>query len=223
MNCWRCQRDIDAATDVCEDCKKDITRISKLSDEIQRCKKCSLNEQIQEKVSGRGFWAAKVLFIGEAPGRHEDEEGRPFVGAAGHILDLLISVTVLKPKDYYITNVLKCRPPGNRKPTPQECEACSDFLKAEIKIIKPKIIVPLGLVATQNVLNLFDIKGDIRRMADLRGSVFYTKDNIVILPTYHPAAIIYDGTLMDSAKADFVLLSKIVEGKYENAKRKTSN
>lgn len=214
MICWRCgtkNHDNSVRTFLCGRCQKDAENLSDLYDEVQECTACPLHETAKNKVVGKGFWAGPILFIGEAPGRKEDEEGYPFVGAAGKILDTLIDYIKLKPDTYFITNVVRCRPLDNRVPTIEERLACRPFLQRTIEYVKPGIIVTLGLTATQSITELYKRNIAEKSMGDLHGKLIYVND-LTILPTYHPAAIIYNGLLIDAVKEDFKLLRRLFDG-----------
>lgn len=148
------------------------------------CKRCELGQTRINLVFGTGNPHARVMFIGEAPGRNEDLNGVPFVGAAGHKLDALLECAGLTRDEIYIANVLKCRPPKNRNPKPDEIQACSPYLREQVRSIWPDVIVCLGNFASQWVL-----KTD-RGVTQLRGQL-YQQGHFVVCPTFHPAACIY--------------------------------
>ena len=149
------------------------------------CAKCGLQANRTNVVFGEGNPKAKIMFVGEGPGRDEDIQGRPFVGAAGQLLDKILESIGLSRDEVYITNVVKCRPPKNRMPTPEEVSSCRPYLDAQIKRINPAIIVCLGALATKT---LIDEKAKITRM---RGT-WHKKDGILYMPTFHPAALLRD-------------------------------
>lgn len=154
-----------------------------LQEEVSRCKKCKLHETRKQTVFARGTGQNGVCFIGEAPGANEDEEGLPFVGKAGQLLDRIVARMGLDRDDVYVMNVIKCRPPGNRAPETDELEACRPFFEEQIALIKPKVVVVLGGTAMHG---LFDIPGWI---SDLRGK-FLEYDGIPVMPTFHPAYLL---------------------------------
>ncbi len=154
-----------------------------LAEAISACRKCELGEKRQNAVPGEGGAKARVMFVGEAPGEEEDDQGRPFVGRAGQLLRKLIQHVELQEGEYYIANVIKCRPPGNRNPEPTEIEACRPYLFAQIAVIKPTLIVPLGNFALQVLV------GPKLTISRARGKLF-SKDGMHYFPTYHPAAIL---------------------------------
>jgi len=212
MICKRCKQrhtDNSVVVEYCEECIEDFDALSDLWLDVWKCRACPLYETANKKVVGRGFWGAKILFIGEAPGKHEDEEGEPFVGAAGRLLDVLITYAGLPDDSFFITNVLRCRPPNNRTPTEEEAKACSSFLKRTIEYVKPKIIVTLGATATKHVLSLYKREVTEKLMGKIRGKLHYLPQYVTLIPVYHPAAIIYNGKLMDVTKEDFNLIGKL--------------
>ena len=132
---------------------------------------------------GEGSASAKIMFIGEGPGRDEDELGRPFVGKAGRLLDKMLASIDLSRNDVFIANILKCRPPRNRDPQPEEAQACMDYLRAQVAIIQPKILVCLGRISSGFIL------GQTIKITKDRGVWHHVKD-FYIMPTYHPAALL---------------------------------
>jgi uracil-DNA glycosylase family 4 len=148
---------------------------------VDRCRKCQLGHQRTHAVYGDGNEYAEILFVGEAPGAEEDRQGLPFVGRAGQLLNRLLEQVGLKRSEVYICNLLKCRPPENRDPQPEELTACRPYLDKQIAVIKPRIIVCLGLYATQGILNTKE------SMARLR-SAHHEIGEITVIPTYHTAA-----------------------------------
>lgn len=151
--------------------------------EIGDCKRCKLCKGRKNIVFGVGNPDAKLMFIGEGPGADEDEQGIPFVGRAGQLLTKIIEAMNFKRDNVYIANCVKCRPPGNRNPEPDEVKACIPFLIKQTEVIAPKVIVCLGSVATQNLL------GTEEKITRLRGN-FTEWQNIPVMPTYHPAFLL---------------------------------
>ncbi|MDH7480018.1 MAG: uracil-DNA glycosylase [Syntrophomonadaceae bacterium] len=149
------------------------------------CTECGLAAGRTKVVFGEGNPQAKILLVGEGPGKTEDQTGRPFVGQAGQLLDRILASVGLKREEVFIANVVKCRPPGNRLPTPEESLACRPYLDAQIFLINPLIIICLGALATQT---LIDPKG---RITTLRGQ-WVKKEGYWLIPTYHPAALLRD-------------------------------
>ncbi len=178
--------------------------IKELYTEVMSCSKCRLSEQRKSIVFGEGNIHADVMFIGEGPGAREDESGRPFVGPAGKLLDGMLGEIGLKREDVYIANVVKCRPPGNRDPQPDEREQCMTYLRAQVAFIKPRVIVCLGRIAAGVIL------GREVRMTREHGEINAVK-NFVIIPTFHPAALLHNPQNTELAKADF----EVIRGKLE--------
>ena len=176
--------------------------------EVKKCDKCGLSDDRINVVPGEGSEKAEIMFIGEGPGRNEDEQGRPFVGAAGKFLTELIELIGLTRKEVYIANVVKCRPPENRDPMPEEVEACWPWLESQIKIIQPKLIVPLGRHSLARFLPSAKISADHGRA--LRKN-FENVGRVIFFPCYHPAAALYNGNLRDVLKKDFAKIPKILE------------
>jgi DNA polymerase len=155
-----------------------------IREEIGDCRRCKLHKGRNSIVFGEGDPKASILFVGEGPGSEEDQQGRPFVGAAGQLLtDIIEKGMKIKRAEVYICNIVKCRPPNNRNPEPDEVEACIGFVKQQIAVIKPKVIVTLGNVPTQNLLNT---KQGITRM---RG-VWQEYEGIPVMPTFHPSYLL---------------------------------
>lgn len=154
--------------------------LRRLREEIGDCKRCKLSNGRKNIVFGEGSPEAELMFIGEGPGRDEDIQARPFVGEAGQILNSLINKRGWKREEVYIANIVKCRPPANREPEEDEIAACRPFVERQIEIIKPKVIMSLGKVATQSLLR---IKVAISRA---RGN-FFSFNDIPVMPTFHPA------------------------------------
>lgn len=157
--------------------------LSGLEERILSCKKCRLSETRTHAVPGEGDRQARLMFVGEGPGRDEDRIGRPFVGRAGQLLTKIIKAMEFERSQVYITNVVKCRPPQNRNPLDDEVESCKDFLLDQIRIIKPAVIVTLGKVAAD-----FFVPGS-PTMGSIRGK-FHLFGDIPVMPTYHPAYLI---------------------------------
>ena len=191
-------------------------QMEKLSNELTNCKQCELWKTRTHLVIGEGSLNAKFFFIGEAPGFNEDKQGRPFVGRAGKILDDLIESVGLKRNEVYIANILKCRPQNNRNPLASEIQACSAFLKKQLQLIDPLVIIPMGSFATKYVFNTFNIP--FTKISELHGKMYSTKtlySTRTILPMYHPAVATYNPNnktilLQDMKKVQPFLLSKTI-------------
>ncbi len=183
-----------------------------LAAHVRACRKCGLSAHRRNPVVGEGSLDATVMFIGEAPGFWEDVKGRPFVGAAGKLLDRLISSAGLSRSKVYIGNILKCRPPENRDPRPDEVEACAHYLDRQIEIIRPKIIVTLGRHSTNYIL--FKAGLSVEGISKLHGRVYEANVlglPVVIMPTYHPAAALYNVKFQGELERDFDVLRSEVE------------
>jgi len=172
---------------------KDIHR------EICTCVRCPLCETRTHTVPGCCNPHSRIMFLGEAPGRYEDEGGLPFVGRAGTLLDELLFMIRLSREEVFITSILKCRPPGNRMPKKQEISACTPHLIRQIEVIDPRLICTLGDVATR----FFRTKGE-------RGIPFQWEGRTIV-PTYHPAAALYNPILRKTLEADFRTIGRILE------------
>ncbi len=170
---------------------------------VEECHSCSLCEGRTQVVFGEGNPDARVLIVGEAPGKNEDLQGRPFVGAAGKFLDELLEAAGLVREEVFIANVLKCRPPSNRNPEAHEIEACAPFLREQTRAISPDVIVTLGNFATQ-----FILKTGVG-ITRLRGTV-QQAGRFTVLPVFHPAAAIYDRSKRDVLLADFDHIGSVV-------------
>jgi DNA polymerase len=151
------------------------------------CQSCELGKNRTNIVVGRGNINAPIMFIGEGPGEQEDLQGQPFVGPAGKLLDVLLDALMFKPDDYYIANIVKCRPPNNRVPNDVEAEKCLPYLRNQVALIRPRIIVCLGSTAAKYVISK-DIK-----ITHIRGQWFEQK-GYWIMPTFHPAALLRDAS-----------------------------
>jgi uracil-DNA glycosylase len=178
-----------------------------LAREASTCTKCRLAGGRTQVVFGVGNPRADVMFIGEGPGYHEDKQGEPFVGAAGQLLTKLLGEIGLSRQDVYIANVVKCRPPGNRDPLPDEIEACRPYLLGQVESIQPRLIVTLGNFATRFIL---DRPVSISRVRGQR----FTWEGRTVVPTFHPAAILHGGgeasSQMGALRSDFQLIREIL-------------
>ncbi len=166
-----------------EECYLDIDKLDALQDIANKCQGCRLRSTCRQVIFGEGKEISKLMLIGEGPGKDEDIQGSPFVGRAGQLLDKILQAAELPRQDLYITNVVKCRPPGNRLPNPDEVKICRNYLEAQIRIINPSIIVCLGAMASKAVI------APGAKISELRGKWFQRKD-IRIMATYHPAALL---------------------------------
>jgi len=182
----------------------DEEKLAELAKQIVVCTKCDLHRSRKKAVPGEGPTHAEIMFIGEGPGFHENEQGRPFVGAAGKFLDQLLELAGVTRADVWITNVVKCRPPGNRDPLPNEVETCtSNYLQHQIRIVNPSIIVTLGRFS----MGLF-FKG--AKITQIHGQMRKVGDRFVI-PMYHPAAALHQASLKPAIMADFAKLPELLK------------
>ena len=169
------------------------------------CRKCRLGATRTKPVFGVGPVPSQVVFVGEGPGQQEDLSGRPFVGAAGQLLDKMLAAIGLKREQVYICNIVKCRPPQNRVPEPDERAACMDYLRQQVALVRPKVIVCLGSTPTRALL------GDDMRITRDRG-VWQLKKGVWFMPTYHPAALLRDADKKRPAWVDFqAIRDKLIE------------
>jgi DNA polymerase len=175
-----------------------------LKEKALKCSRCQLREEANGVVMGEGNLNNKIMLIGEGPGANEDRLGRPFVGRAGKLMDKILASVNLKREDLYITNVIKCRPPGNRVPRKNEFEACVSILRAEIELIQPKVIVTLGSTATKYLINPEESITNVRGKWFQRGDIF-------ILPTFHPAYLLRNENMKRYSWHDFKLIKKAAD------------
>ena len=175
-----------------------------LVEEVLTCTRCPLHLSRRNAVPGEGPLSADVMVVGEAPGKREDETGRPFVGAAGRLLDELLREAGLDRREVYITNVVKCRPPGNRDPSGEEIAACRGYLERQIRLVRPKLVIAVGRIAGSTVYSMAGLRwastgrerGRIRR-------VRIAGVEVALLTTYHPAAALYNPQLREELFKDF--------------------
>lgn len=179
-----------------------VQTLSEIREELGDCTRCRLCETRKSIVFGEGNPKARLVFVGEGPGRDEDIQGRPFVGRAGQLLTRIIQAMKLERKDVYICNVVKCRPPGNRNPEPDEVASCEPFLTKQIESINPEVIVSLGSVATGLMLKLKNFK-----MGQLRGT-FHQYGNSKLMITYHPAALLRNPSFKKPVWEDMKLVMR---------------
>jgi DNA polymerase len=184
--------------------KKDI--LQELAKTVEGCTKCPLHETRTQGVFSDGSPDAEIVFIGEAPGREEDRQGKPFVGEAGKLLTKIIESIGFKREEVYITNILKSRPPKNRNPHASEIEACEPYLKKQLEVLQPKLICALGTFAAQTLLKT------TTAISRLRGQV-HDYEGILLIPTFHPAALLRNQGWKRDTWEDMKLLKK----KYEEA------
>ena len=177
--------------------------LDELRVQVESCRRCPLCDGRTQTVFGVGNPHARVMFIGEAPGKNEDLQGEPFVGAAGHYLNELLGCAGLRREDVFIANVLKCRPPGNRDPRPEEIQTCTPYLREQTRTIDPEVLVTLGKFSTQFVLKtqvgITRLHGRVQRAG-----------KFLVFPIFHPAAALYDGAKREALENDFVTLGELL-------------
>ncbi|MHA1860176.1 MAG: type-4 uracil-DNA glycosylase [Candidatus Asgardarchaeia archaeon] len=186
--------------------------LESIAEQIKTCTLCPLAQTRTNPVPGEGNPKAEIMFVGEAPGKNEDLQGRPFVGKAGQLLNELLEGVGLKREDIFITNIVKCRPPGNRDPRPEEIQACAPYLDKQIEVISPKAIVGLGRYASQHLFEKYGLEFPGITTAHGRP---YKIDNLyhhfLIFPIYHPAAAIYNQRLRPILEEDFKTLKETID------------
>jgi uracil-DNA glycosylase family 4 len=183
------------------------TELVTLFDAVSSCTACSLAETRTQVVFGAGNADAELMFVGEAPGFHEDQQGLPFVGAAGKLLERLLGDIGLSREDVFIGNVLKCRPPGNRDPQADEVGACQNHLFRQIELIQPRIVATLGNFATKL---LSGSPAGITRVHGVEQSVRLGNSDVLLYPIYHPAAALYTRAMLGVLEEDFARLPQLL-------------
>ena len=176
--------------------------LARVAADVSVCSRCILHKSRVKAVPGEGPAQADIMFVGEGPGFHENQQGRPFVGAAGQFLEDLLAGIGLKREDVFIANVVKCRPPGNRDPLPEEIEACRQYLDRQIALIRPKVIVTLGRFSMARAFpneKISRIHGQPKKV-----------DGIVYVPMFHPAAALHQPSLKKTVEEDFQRLPQIL-------------
>jgi uracil-DNA glycosylase family 4 len=183
---------------------------------VHSCQRCELWRTRTNPVVGEGSLSARLMFIGEAPGYSEDQQGRPFVGKAGTVLDELMASIGLHRSEVYIANVLKCRPPGNRDPLPTEIEACTPYLDAQLEFIQPEVIATLGNFSAAYIFEKFGLHAKKDKISKIHGKVFTVSSIagvVKIVPLYHPAVATYNPNMMETLKKDFEVLEHLLVSK----------
>jgi len=184
--------------------------LQELEDEIRECRKCELWRSRKKVVPGEGSPSSGILVIGEAPGYTEDLQGRPFVGAAGRLLGELLCSIGLERGEVYVTNVVKCRPPGNREPTEEEIGACTPYLEKQLELLNPRVILLMGRIAASHVFRRFGL--DFPGIGKVHGKVFRVSGTLRIVPMYHPAAALYNPGMKKVLEEDFLRLREELRG-----------
>ncbi len=192
-----------AKCDWTESQEESVTELERLAAEVAECTRCRLHRSRTRAVPGEGPENPDIMFIGEAPGFHEDQQGRPFVGAAGEFLEELLHSIDLDREDVFITNVIKCRPPGNRDPLPEEIEACEPFLERQIALLDPTLVVTLGRFSMARAFpnaRISRVHGEPKK---INGIVYY--------PMYHPAAALHRPSLRTTVEEDVHRIPEVME------------
>jgi uracil-DNA glycosylase family 4 len=177
--------------------------LAEVAREVAVCEKCALYHSRKRAVPGEGPTRCEIMFIGEGPGFYENEQGRPFVGAAGKFLDELLAQAGLKREDVWITNIVKCRPPGNRDPLPEEVSACNGYLDRQIQAVDPSIIITLGRHSMGKYMpgaKITSVHGQMRRVGDR-----------FVIAMFHPAAALHQASLKPAVMADFAKLPELLD------------
>ena len=176
-----------------------------IAQQIEGCTRCPLHQGITHYVPGYGSPTASIMFIGEAPGKQEDKQGKPFVGASGKLLDSMLAHIGLAREDVFIANIIKCRPPENRDPKPEEIATCLPYLETQIDTLAPKLIITLGRFSMNYFLPGVKIS-EVHGQAKKRQS-----DGRIIFPLYHPAVALYNGSMRPVLLEDFEKIPKILD------------
>lgn len=188
-----------------------MTSLEEIAAQVTACRACGLCRLRTKAVPGEGPANAQVVFIGEAPGWNEDKQGRPFVGAAGQLLNELLAQVQLPRDEVYITNVVKCRPPDNRDPLPEEINACRHYLDAQLALIKPKVVVTLGRFSMAR----YFVNG---RIGQIHGQA-KIEDGVAYLPLHHPAAVLRQASLRTTIEADMQKIPQLLANLEQAEKR----
>jgi len=193
---------------VMRDDPQNLSTLQRLATEVAGCTRCPLYKTRTQTVFARGNPQAKLMIIGEAPGFHEDQQGHPFVGAAGSLLDHMVASIGLDAQQIYIANVLKCRPPNNRDPQPDEITQCSSYLSQQISLVKPSLLLALGRFAGQYLLNT------TRSLSQMR-NLQQQYQTIPVVVTYHPAYLLRNPTDKKNAYQDWLKIQHMLEALSE--------
>lgn len=184
-------------------------KMREIDKEIISCTNCPLHLSRNNAVPGEGPAPARLMLIGEGPGKREDELGKPFVGRAGSILDELLASVGIERKEVFITSVVKCRPPGNRDPTGDEISACMPYLLRQIRLVSPAVIVPMGRFATASLFSHFDLK--FESLGKVRRKTVLLPGGTIVFPVYHPAVITHNPAKKEELEEDFTELRKLID------------
>jgi DNA polymerase len=189
-----------------------VTEMSKINEQVERCNNCELCKKIRKKVMGEGNLDTFIVFVGEAPGAEEDKKGQPFIGKAGRLLDNLFEKVELSRNDVYITNLVKCRPPNNRRPYRTEIEECNNYLEKELEVVRPSILSPMGNTAVRYFNEKFGLGS--KSIGEIHGTRYKLSTSwglIDMVPLYHPAAAIYRRNLFSELLDDLSLIIELRE------------
>ena len=189
-------------------------QLNQIASEVNQCQRCILQQTRKKAVPGSGNAEAQIMFIGEGPGFNENEQGLPFVGAAGKFLDELLALINLRREDVYITNVVKCRPPSNRDPQVDELAACDEYLERQIQSINPKVIVTLGRFSMAKFLPTVKI-------SMVHGSPKHVNGRLIV-PMFHPAAALHQAALKPQIQADFKHLPELIMAEDKSSEENKS-
>ncbi len=188
-----------------------FSSLAELEEAVRNCRACSLRKYAKQPVPGEGSGENGLMVVGEAPGAKEDEMGRPFVGRAGKVLDMLMEKAGIRREESYITNIVKCRPPGNRDPTEEEKEACSPYLLAQIDLLRPKVVVPLGRHSASFLFHHFRLPWEgISRQRGRPYRVDSLFHHFWLFPTYHPAVALYRPQLLPIMEEDWKAIGELL-------------
>ncbi len=194
-------------------------KLKYVADLVAKCNKCSLSKTAINPVPGSGNSDAKIVFIGEAPGEQEDKQGLPFVGNSGKLLDKLLNTIQIDRSDVYICNILKHRPPNNRDPEPAEIKLCTPYLKAQLEIIRPQIIITLGRFS----MNYFFPLESISRIHGSVKKILWQNMSLTIIPVYHPSAGLRNGAMLTALQTDFLKIGQYLHSLSTPALSSNSN
>jgi len=188
-----------------------VRLFAELVEDVANCHGCGLCDGAKNRVNGEGDLDSRVVFLGEAPGRREDESGRPFVGSAGKLLDRLLAGAGLSRDKVFISNVVRCRPPGNRRPKWSEVEACSWHIERVLGIIAPRVVAPMGNSAVEFLFERYRLGEAV--IGDVHGKPVEIEmpwGRVIVFPLYHPAAAIYNRKLLEELEADMRMLAALL-------------
>jgi uracil-DNA glycosylase family 4 len=187
-----------------------LERMRALKERAEACTRCNLSSSGSSVVVGSGSLDAAIVLVGEAPGRKEDESGLPFVGSAGKLLDRLLEASGLRREEVFIMNIVKCRPPRNRRPKKDEVEACRSYLEEQLDILRPRVIAPMGNSSLSYFLGRYGLESAV--IGDVHGVPLSVQEKwgaVTLMPLYHPAAAIYNRKLLQDLEEDMKKLPRL--------------